>query len=159
MASTLPLKKWYYVLHSTKNSLIFALSMKQQPVKLAKKEIRESIAMKNKNVYAEIKLLFLLFVTFFEFVNPSCCIYQYFLAGKERMRGIGNLQFDQGILVPIFPFGSFLGSCSRAAQEAVPVTHVFKNYEPIIFGMKPLFHNSLILVFLACLATYRQEQG
>ena len=87
--------------------------------------------MKNKNVRIEIKLLFLFFVTFLEFVYSSGCIHQYFLAGKEWMRGVGNLQFNKGVFLSILPFHGFLGWSRRTAQETIPVTHIFKNNEQI----------------------------
>jgi hypothetical protein len=87
----------------------------------------ESIAMKNKNVRIEIKLLFLFFVTFLEFVYSSGRIYQNFLASKEGMRGVGNLQLDKRVFLAIFPFYGFLCRCSRPANETYAITHVFKN--------------------------------
>jgi hypothetical protein len=111
----------------------------------------ESIAMKNKNVRIEIKLLFLFFVTFLEFINSTGGIHQNFLAGKEGMRGIGNLQFDQGIFIPIFPFNRFLGRRCGPAEETITITHIFKNDEPVICRMNALFHNSLIFTTLPVL--------
>jgi len=97
--------------------------------------------MKNKNVRTEIKLLFLFFVTFLEFIYSTGRIYQYFLTGEEGMGGVGNFQFDQRVFIPIFPFNCFLGRCSGTAEKAVAITHILKYYEPVILGMKPLFHN------------------
>src|SRR5690349_20054497 len=92
----------------------------------------------------KLRFLFFLFVTFLEFINSTRSIYQYVLSGKEGVRHIRNFQFDQGIFVAVFPFHSFFSWRSRAAEELMPVTHIFKNYEPITFRMKSLFHNSLI---------------
>ena len=63
-----------------------------------------------------------------EFVDTACRIHQHVLAGKERVRGIGDLQLYQRVVIAIFPFSGFFRGGSRAAQESVAIAHVFKNY-------------------------------
>lgn len=84
-------------------------------------------------------------VTFVEFVDTTCSIHQYVLTGIERVRSIGDLKFNHWILVPVFPGDGFAGRSGGFAQEAIPIGHVFKHYESIIFRMNSLFHiNKLI---------------
>src|SRR5688500_16109962 len=99
----------------------------------------------------KLRFLLLLFVTFLEFVDTTCSINQNFLAGKEGVRRIRNFEFYKGIIVTIFPFHCFFCGGRRTAQETMPVTHIFENYEPIILGMKSLFHNTLIFKLYAVL--------
>lgn len=87
------------------------------------------------------KGLFSLFlVTLVKFVDTACSIHQYILTGIERMRSVGDLKLYQGILVTIFPLHRFAGRRSGTAQEAMPVRHILKHYESIIFRMNSLFH-------------------
>jgi len=67
------------------------------------------------------------------------------------MRRIGDLQFDQGIFVSVFPFSGFFAGCSRAAQKAVTVTHVLENHITVIGRMKILFHKNLFKRGCCCL--------
>ena len=99
---------------------------------------------KQKCLYWKLRFLFFLFVTFLEFINTTRCVYQYILTGKEGVRHVRNFQFNERVFITIFPFNCFFCRRSRTAEKTVPVTHIFKNYEPIILGMKPLIHNSLI---------------
>ena len=87
------------------------------------------------------RLFGFLFVTLFEFVDPTCRIYQHVLTGKEGMGGVGNFQFDQGIFVAVFPLDRFPGIRTAAAQESSAITHVLENNEPIISRMDTFFHN------------------
>jgi hypothetical protein len=82
-----------------------------------------------------------LFVTFLELVDPSGRIYQDILTGKERVRGIGDFQFDQGVFVPIFPLGCFPGLSRGAAKKGVSITHILENNEPIVCRVETFFHN------------------
>jgi hypothetical protein len=51
------------------------------------------------------------------------------------MRGVGNLELDYRIFVSVFPLDGFLTVSCGTAQELVPVAHVLKNNEAVIFGM------------------------
>lgn len=101
--------------------------------------------MKNKNVMLKLQLfLFFLFVTSFELINTSSCVYQNFLSGKERVGSIGNFKLNQWVLLAIFPLNGFFGIAGGAAKKSIAITHVFENYKPIRIGVDPFFHNSLI---------------
>ena len=93
----------------------------------------------------------LLRVFLVEFVNPAGGVNQHVFAGKEGMRSIGNLQFDQGIFVAVFPLSGFFAGGRRAAQKAVTVTHVFENHVTVVGRMKILFHKNLFNCGCCCL--------
>lgn len=84
--------------------------------------------------------LCLLFVTFLELVDPSCGIHQYILARKERMRGVGNFQFDQRIFLTVFPFDIFAGLGGGTADKAGAIAHILEDDKTIIRGVEAFFH-------------------
>jgi hypothetical protein len=53
---------------------------------------------------------------------------------------MGNIQFNQRILVAIFPLNGFPGFGTRLAQEHVFVGHILENNKTVIFGMGIGFH-------------------
>jgi hypothetical protein len=61
------------------------------------------------------QLLFGVFL--FELVDTSGRIYQHIFAGKERVRHIGDLEFDKWILVAVFPFNRLFRGGGRATQK------------------------------------------
>ena len=94
---------------------------------------------------ANLQLFRFLLVTFLEFVDTAGRVDQYVLPCEEGVRSVGDLQFDQGVFVAIFPFDRLPGLGGRFAQEGFAITHVFKNNEPVTFGVDILFHNLFCL--------------
>lgn len=89
-----------------------------------------------------------LFVTFFELVDTACSIHQYILTGIERVRGIGNLQFDYWIFIAIFVLDGFVAVGSGTTQESGTVTHVFEHNKTVIFGMQIFFHAEKVCAWI-----------
>ena len=83
----------------------------------------------------------LLLVSFLEFVDPARGIHQHILTGVKGMRGVRNLQLDDRIFVAVLPLHGFFAIGGGAAEELVPVTHVFEHDETVILGMQIFFHN------------------
>jgi hypothetical protein len=93
-----------------------------------------------------MKFLFrFLLVTSLELVDTAGRVNQYILPGEERMRSVGNFQFDQGVIVAVFPFDGLPALSRRFAQKRFAITHVFKNNEPVTLGVDILFHNLFCL--------------
>jgi len=86
-----------------------------------------------------------LLVTFLELVDTASRVNQHILPGKEGMRSIGNFQFDQGVLVAVFPLDGLPGLCGGLAQEGLTITHIFENNEPVTCRMDTFFHNLFCL--------------
>ncbi len=76
------------------------------------------------------KLVLLCFFGVFllEFIDTTRRIHQHILAGKERVRRIGNFQLYQRVFVTVFPLYGFFGNGCGTAQEGMAVAHVFENY-------------------------------
>jgi hypothetical protein len=90
-------------------------------------------------------MLFLLLVAFLEFVDTACGIHQHILPGKERVRGVGNFQFYQGVFTAVFPLDGLSGLGGRFAHKSVTIAHILEDNEPVTFGVDILFHNLFCL--------------
>lgn len=49
-----------------------------------------------------------------EFVNPACGVYELHFTREKRMGLAGNFQFDERILIAIFPDNRIVGGCAGA---------------------------------------------
>jgi hypothetical protein len=83
-------------------------------------------------------------VTAPEFVDTPGGIHQFHLACVKGVGCMGDLQFDQGVFLSIFPDDGLPALGGGFGKEAIIVRHVFKDHEAVFFRMNVLFHFSLI---------------
>ncbi len=91
------------------------------------------------NTKQTLPILFLS-VTAAELIDTACCIHQLHLTGVKRMRGVGDFQFNEWVLVSVFPYNSIFGICCGFGDEGEVVGHIFEYDQAVIFGMEVLFH-------------------
>lgn len=84
-------------------------------------------------------LVDMLFVAAHELVNASGGVNQLHLTGIERMRGVRDFHFYQGILLTIYVDG-FLGIHGRFGDKNMLIRHVLECHQSIIFGVNSLLH-------------------
>lgn len=77
-----------------------------------------------------------------EFVDTTCRVHKFHLAGEERVAVCGNLHFDERILLAVFPGGRFFRISAGAAQESFVRRNVFEHHEAVIGRMDVFFHIS-----------------
>jgi hypothetical protein len=93
-------------------------------------------------LFVLVAKLLVFFVFLAELINTSCCVNQLDLTGIERMRCVRYFKFYQRILFTVFPFDGFFGCNGRPGHESVIVRDVFKNYQPVFFGMNVFSHGN-----------------
>jgi len=75
-----------------------------------------------------------------EFINTPSGIHKLRLPSVKRMAFVTDFNFDQWVLISVFPLNCFFGFGSRLAQERIVVAHVFENHQAVIVGMDAFFH-------------------
>jgi hypothetical protein len=124
------------------------LIWKKQKVKIIKKPFIKGLLKTFEGLDSAFLLkVFLVFGP--ELIHASCRVHKLLLARIKGMRGMGDLQFDLGVLLAVFPFDGFLARCSRAGQETVIVRHIGKNDETIVARMDIFLHQKKRLKFLS----------
>ena len=82
-----------------------------------------------------------------ELLDPAHRVDKLLLAGEIGMRGAGNVDVDDGILITVFPLDRLLRRHRGPCQEFKVSLLVDKNNRTVI-GMDIAFHNQISLVSL-----------
>jgi len=76
-----------------------------------------------------------------EFIDTAFDVYNALLAGKERVRGAGDVHFNKRVLVAVFPLGGFVAGHSGASQELETVVQVLKHHGAVVGWVNVFLHN------------------
>lgn len=86
-------------------------------------------------------LLLKFLVLVLELIDAPCRVNELGFPGIEGMRGTGDLQLDERVLLPLHGDGLF-GFGRGFGDENILVGHVLEGYQAVILGMYILSHDS-----------------
>ena len=78
--------------------------------------------------------------TLLELLDPACGIDVSLLTGIERMRSTRDVEFEERVLVAIFPLNRLGRAYGRASQEGKIRVTVLKNNRTVVIRVNVLFH-------------------
>lgn len=81
----------------------------------------------------------------FKLIYAAFDVQDALFAGKEGVRGAGDVDLNQRVFVAVFPLGGFFGGHGGARQKAKTVIEIFEHNVPVIVGVQTLFHRNFII--------------